>query len=591
MAQALAETVVAALVAGGVRDVVLAPGSRSAPMAYALLAAEEAGALRLHVVVDERSAGFQALGLAVATRRPVPVVVTSGSAVANLHPALVEAGHQRVPLVVVSCDRPAALVRQAASQTTEHVGMFGDAGGAAGGVSRPRAVVEVSDPGEAGLAVGRVLERALGPLPGPVHLNVPFSDPLVPRASVVETFLAHRGDGTAHERPTASAASVSALAPVVAAPGTVVVAGDGAGPQARELAAALGAPLLAEPSSGARGPLGGVPRAAGWPGDDAARPLPATPVLLDVLGAQVRHAVVLGRPTLSRQVTRLLARDDVAVTIVDPPGRAWLDVPDATHVTPGGEAPRAGGRAVLGDGDGDDCAWGERWAAAGLAVDAALDAEVAAALAGGPLEGWVVARLVSDAVRADDGVLVAGASMAIRELDLAGVAGVRVVASRGVAGIDGTVSTAVGHALAGTRPEAIGPVRVLLGDLTLQHDLGGLARGRRERPIDLQVVVLADDGGSIFATLEHGRPEHAAAHERVFATPQALDVGAYARAVGAAYTEVTTAHQLLTVLGSPVRGVGIVEVRLSRVGAAARRAGLLERLRSAAGTAAGTAAG
>lgn len=553
-AQQLAEAVVAALISEGVRDVLLSPGSRSAPLAYALLAAERAGALRVHVVVDERSAGFQALGLAVATARVVPIVVTSGSAVVNLHPAVLEAAHQRVGLLVISCDRPAELVQRAASQTTEHLGIFGAPGGPADGISRPRASAEVSQESQARSAVGHLLAAARGPRPGPVHLNLPLADPLVP---------VRPAPAWPHRLPSrAQPEAPPVIPPLPEGPRTVVVAGDGAGGWAGELAAERGWPLLAEPSSGAR--IGAA--------------LSAPTVLLDVLGEQIERVVVAGRPTLSRQVSRLLARTDLEVVLLDPPGGRWLDVPGARHevlapgAPPPAAAPRAPQRSVRND-------WLTGWQRASSAIEQRLDAELADAEERGELAGWSVARQLSAQVCHEDGVLLAGASMAIRELDLAGVTGARVVANRGLAGIDGTVSTGVGHALAAQHP---GPVRVLLGDLTLQHDLGGLVRGRLERPINLQLVVLADDGGSIFATLEHGRAEYAADHERVFATPQRLDLAHLARAVGARHHRVHDGGGLRRVLAAPSAGVEIVEAVLVRHGAAQRRAGLQERLRQAA---------
>lgn len=567
-AQQLARRVVRALVHSGVRDAVLAPGSRSAPLAYALLDAENAGVLRLHVVIDERSAGFVALGLAAATQRPVPVVVTSGSAVANLHPAVVEAGHQRVPLVVVSCDRPAELVRRGSSQTTEHVGMFGEGTG----LSRPRASAEVDEAFQAATEVPRVVRAAVGSrrrvdppglaAPGPVHLNVVLADPLVPDAA------AEAPDLEPGEVPFGWTSSIPEQLDL--GPRTVLLAADGAGWAGATLAASGRWPVLAEPSAGI----------------DAAHALGAVPALLDALGSEIERVVVVGRPTLSRQVTRLLARDDVEVVLLDPPGAPWLDVPGAQHVAEhevlDPEAAPAGP---------DDPAWSAAWTEAGAAVQAVLDREVpaasgASAAAGGRLDGDVVARLVSAAVARDHGLLVAGASMAIRYLDLAGVPGAPVVASRGVAGIDGTLSTALGRALG--RPGAAtdvdddagdaGPVRALVGDLTFQHDVGGLVRGRLERDVELQVVVLADDGGSIFATLEHGRPEHAAAHERVFATPQAVDIGSLARGARVAHTVVDDVAGLVAALAEPVRGRSVLEVRLDRTGAAGRRSALHARL-------------
>ncbi len=556
-AQQLARRVVRALVHSGVRDAVLAPGSRSAPLAYALLDAETAGVLRLHVVIDERSAGFVALGLAAATDRPVPVVVTSGSAVANLHPAVVEAGHQRVPLVVVSCDRPAELVRRGASQTTEHVGMFGEGAG----LSRPRASAEVDEAFQAATEVPRVVRAAVGarrrvdppglPVPGPVHLNVILADPLVPDPAAAPP------DLEPGEVPFGWSSSIPSQLDL--GPRTVLLAADGAGEVGTALAESGRWPVLAEPSAGV----------------DARYALGAVPALLDALGSEIERVVVVGRPTLSRQVTRLLARDDVEVVLLDPRGAPWLDVPGAVHL---GEHEVLDPEAVpVGP---DDAAWSTAWTEAGAAVQTVLDAEAVGASAGGPLDGDVVARLVSSAVARDHGLLVAGASMAIRYLDLAGVPGAPVVASRGVAGIDGTLSTALGRALGRSRAASdddagdTGPVRALVGDLTFQHDVGGLVRGRLERDVDLQVVVLADDGGSIFATLEHGRPEHAAAHERVFATPQAVDIGSLARGARVAHTVVDDVAGLVAALAEPVRGRSVLEVRLNRIGAAGRRSPL-----------------
>lgn len=546
--QDLAESVVEALIRDGVRDVVLAPGSRSAPMAYALTSAEAAGALRLYVVLDERSAGFVALGLAVATGQIVPVVVTSGSAVANLHPAVVEAGHQRVPYLAISTDRPAELVARGASQTTQHLGLFG----AGDGLSRPRAAVEIATAEAAAEMVADLLVRARGPLPGPVHLNLPFTEPLVPQPTERRW---------SPQSPEGSKQLVEASEPVEPAhladiPETVVIAADGSPPWAARFAERYAFPLLAEPSSGVRG-------------SDA---VSAPPVLLDALGHTIRRAVVFGRPTLSRQVSAMLSRSDIDVVLADPVSRPWLLLPGATHVPqetlnpmdrPDSEAP-----ATPTD-------FTRRWREASAAIDAALDAAADTETA---LAGWQVAREVSRAM-VGSGTLVAGASMAIRELDLAMVPGSRVVANRGLAGIDGTVSTAVGHALAAG--EVGGGVRALIGDLTLQHDLGGLVRGRLERPIDLQVVVLNDDGGSIFATLEHGRPEYESVHERIFATPQRLDLTALAQTVGASYHRVLTPADLRAVLAEPVIGVSIVDVRLRRPRAAGSRAALRSALRSA----------
>lgn len=387
-------------------------------------------------------------------------------------------------------------------------------------------------------------------------MNLQFADPLVPAAPSRAWPAAEPGPASA--RPAAPAARP------VAAAGLLYLVADGA--PAWPALADAGAPIVVEPT--AQSGLG----------------MGASPVLLDALGEDITDVVVLGRPTLSRQQTALLGR--ARVQIVDPPGqREWFDVPGAQH--------RDNLRPDSLDDTPADGGWARRWRAADVAVQRDLDAELEASLTqDSPPEGWVVARLVSRAVAQDRGVLLAGASMAIRQLDLAGDRRAHVVANRGVAGIDGSVSTAIGQALArggrGRREVGAGPVRALLGDLTLQHDLGGLVRGTLERAIDLQVVVLADDGGSIFATLEHGRPEHARVHERVFATPQRLDIAAAARAAGASHTLVRTTAQLARALAEPVHGLGLVEVRLERSGAAERRrarhADLVRIARAAAGS-------
>jgi len=173
-----ARVIVEELIGRGVTDVVLAPGSRSAPLAYELLEADRIGLLRLHVRIDERTAGFLALGLALRSGRPVPVVTTSGTAVANLHPAVLEASHAGVPLLVLTADRPPQLIGTGANQTVVQPGIFGDA------VRLALSAGPASDPerenGPWRVAVGRAVAAALGTPPGPVHVNVPFAEPLVP---------------------------------------------------------------------------------------------------------------------------------------------------------------------------------------------------------------------------------------------------------------------------------------------------------------------------------------------------------------------------------------------------------------------------
>jgi 2-succinyl-5-enolpyruvyl-6-hydroxy-3-cyclohexene-1-carboxylate synthase len=577
-----ARVLVQALAALGVRDVVLAPGSRSAPLAYALADAARADgdrpvgapSLTLHVRVDERSAAFLALGLAkaadaVGETRPVAVVTTSGTAVANLHPAVLEASHAGLPLLILTADRPHELRGTGANQTTDQVGLFGSAVRFAADVPAPTG--RVGEGRDLRHLLSRAVAAALGSrtgAPGPIHLDLAFREPLAPAgttwpapstAGLVEV---QRRGATGDER----APHGSDVTPATSDDtGTVVVAGDGAGPVARAIAEANGWPLLAEPSSGA---LGG-PCAIG-----AYRLVLTRPEL----GGRVRRVIVLGRPTLSRPVTSLLARDDVEVVVIAPRGAAW---PDATRsaVQVLVEVPAR----LLGGSSAEDGptpgAWLDAWVTAGAAalaaIDGVLDPEALAApsRAGTRVTGPLLARSVARAMSEGD-VLVVGSSNPVRDLDLVGTwdAPPLVLANRGLAGIDGTLSTAIGVALALPARR----VRALVGDLTFLHDAGGLLRGSLEAAADLQIVVANDDGGSIFATLEHGAPERADVFERVFGTPHGADLSALCAAYGVRHTRVGDVDGLAPALAAPGPGVSVVEVRVDRAGRRALMARIAE---------------
>jgi 2-succinyl-5-enolpyruvyl-6-hydroxy-3-cyclohexene-1-carboxylate synthase len=503
---ALATVVVDELVQGGVREAVLSPGSRNAPLAFALHEADRLGRLRLHVRIDERSAGFLALGLSKASGRPVPVVTTSGTAAVNLHPAVVEADYSRVRLVVLTADRPAETHGTGANQTIDQVNLYG-------GSVRNFGELSADDGDEASWAdaVGNALVLADD---GPVHLNVAFREPLVPTAGPVA-----RASVSTVLRRGATRSDDDAAAPDLDAGGcTVVVAGDQALVDARSLAEAGGWPLLAEPSSGHRA----GPNALG-----------TYRLLLEHLGGDIERVVVAGRPTLSRPVTRLLARADVEIVRLRDDRR-----------TP----------AVVGD---PDTGWLQRWQeadrAAREAVHDVLDAE--------PVSGLAVARVVAAAVPAD-GLLVAGSSSAIRDLDLADPwpAAPLVLANRGASGIDGTVSTSIGAALA----HPGGPAYALIGDLTFLHDSTGLVIGPAEPRPDLTIVVVNDDGGGLFALLEQGAPEHAAVFERVFGTPHGVDLAALCAATGTPHRWVESLDDLATGLADVPPGLRVLEVRADR---------------------------
>ena len=541
--------VVDELLRHGVRDAVLAPGSRSAPLALALHAADASGQLRLHVRVDERSAAFVALGLARGSRRPVPVVTTSGSAVANLHPAVLEAHHSGLPVLVVSADRPAELRGTGANQTTDQVGLFGTA---------VRWCVDVpadaAAEGEAAVAawrsqLSRAVVAATGATsrdPGPVHVNLCFAPPLVPDPDDDGSTPSGRADGRPWTAATEQTASESV--PLPRGPRTVVVAGADAEQPPRELAESAGWPLLAEPTSGAR------------TGPNALR---CGTLLLghEPWSAAVERVVVAGRPTLSRAVTALLGRADVEVLVLSDRAR-WNDPgARASTVVP---AVRVEGPATGADND-----WWTAWRDADEKVATAVDetlADYAATLPDGELLGPEVARAVSAAVP-PGGLLHVGSSQPLRDLDLVAVpyevGGRRfIVGNRGLSGIDGAVSTATGTALGRPSHRSL----ALVGDLTFLHDANGLLLGPDEPRPDLTIVVANDDGGSIFTTLEPGEPQHAGAYERVFGTPTGADLAALCAAYGTPHHRVRDTDELAELLAEAVSGVRVLEAVVDRAG-------------------------
>ncbi len=487
------------LLSAGVTEAVLAPGSRSGPLALALHAADRQGLMRLHVRVDEREAAFLALGLAKASRRPVPVVTTSGTAVANLHPAMLEALHAHVPVIAVTADRPGRLRGTGANQTTDQRAIF-------------PGVPFTSD--TSGLSFD-----------GPLHLNVELDEPLIEPVEWDFTF-----EGSAVTGATAPAVA-TALEP---GPRTVVVAGDDAGPVARSLAEQAGWPLLAEPTSGSR------------TGDNA---LVSYRLLLkhSPLAASIERVVSFGHATLSRPVSQLLSRADVEVVHVGD---------QSTFPVPAGDDVRFVEQVSAGA---DDPRWLDEWRAADQAATVAID---------GLLDGstpYDVARTVSRSVP-PGGLLFVGASNPIRDLDLVArpfAVGERrlVIGNRGLAGIDGTLSSAMGAALA--RPG--GTAIAYVGDLTFLHGSNGLLVGPQEPRPDLTIVVASDDGGSIFATLEQGAPEYAAAFERVYATPTGADIAALCAGYGVPHRLVAPGD-LAGALSEGFTGTRVLEVPVDRHG-------------------------
>jgi 2-succinyl-5-enolpyruvyl-6-hydroxy-3-cyclohexene-1-carboxylate synthase len=582
-ATALARVLVDELLRGGVTDAVVAPGSRSAPVALALADAEAAGRLRLHVRIDERTAAFLALGLAKAAGRPVPVLTTSGTATAHLHAAVLEADASGVPLLALTADRPPELRATGANQTIEQPGLYGRAVRWAADVGVPEAGREAAQNRYWRSLVAKALLVARGDLsgdPGPVHLNLALREPLMPDDVVPGTrpappsgafagrpggapwTAADAAGGGRHGAPLTGAGTGSR---------TLLVAGDApaaVGRAAAVVADQRGWPVLAEPSSGAWGAAGAL----------------RGPALLlgaaDWLAAhRPDRVVVVGRPTLSRPVSALLA-DPAVVVQTHAPSPRWADpgrgsaVVGSAHLDPG-PALREGGPRPGRE-------WAAEWGSAAQRVGAAVDAELDDA----PGRGLTAARLARDLVATlpVGALLVLGSSTPVRDVDRLAVPrpGLTVLANRGVAGIDGTVSTAIGAALA-HQGAGGGPAFALMGDLTFLHDLTGLLTGEGEAVPDLTVVVPDNDGGGIFAQLEPGQPQHASGYRRVFGTPHGRDLVSVARSLGWAATAVGDPGQLVAALGAG--GPRVVVVRTD----AAAEAALAVRVRAAATAALGQA--
>jgi 2-succinyl-5-enolpyruvyl-6-hydroxy-3-cyclohexene-1-carboxylate synthase len=545
---ALATVVVDELVRHGVRDAVLCPGSRSAPFAYALQEADRAGRLRLHVRVDERSAGFLALGMAKLTRRPVPVFTTSGTAVANLHPAVLEASHAAVPLVVVSADRPPELRGTGANQTTDQVHVFGGA---------VRMFHELGAPESRGgqnavwrSVVSRLCAAAVGangPDAGPVHLNVPLREPLVPDLSPHGEWpesLEGRADAAPWVRVHTSSSMVAEITPV---PRTLVLLGDLPDPAmsmaVTDLARASGWPLVAEP----------------FGAHDRRKLVPHGLLLLtaDQWLAQHRpdRVLVVGRLTLSRAVSALLRNPAVSVEIVAAQS-LW---PDPSHVA-SVVHPFGAVNATITAGRQVDEYWAGEWAEAGELVAKAAGAFIEQAWPSGlAIAAKVLAELPPDAT------LFVGSSNPARDVDLAMSPSARsapltIVAGRGLAGIDGCISSAIGVALA--QPGR--PTYALVGDLTFLHDSNGLLIGPQEPHPDLTIVVTNDDGGGIFTLLEPGEPSRATDYERVFGTSTGASIVDICRANGVGHTLASTPAELARGVGQRPEGLRVVEVRVDR---------------------------
>jgi 2-succinyl-5-enolpyruvyl-6-hydroxy-3-cyclohexene-1-carboxylate synthase len=550
------------LVRCGLREVVLAPGSRSTPLAMAFFEAERQRRLRLHVRIDERSASFTALGLAKVSRRPVAVLCTSGTAAANFHPAVIEADEACVPLLVLTADRPPELRGIGANQAIDQIKLYGNAVRWFCEAGLPEA-----RPGMAAywrsLACQAWAHAAGGAdgLAGPVHLNLPFREPLVPGEGASGEW-PESLDGRPGGQPWTRFCGRGTATDELELPWTergAVVCGDGDydALALTELAERAGWPLLAEPSSGAR---------RGPNALSAYQHLLAIPEF--IAAHQPDLLVSAGRPGLSRGQTAFLGAGSASrhVVIAQGPGR-WADPQrSATDVAPSVRltgVPRSSQ-------DPPDSAWLAAWRRADdtarRAVDAVLDED----------DSLTEPRLARDlAAGLPEGALLwCGSSLPVRDIDfnLFPRSDIQVLTSRGASGIDGTTSAAIGAALAHD-----GPSFALIGDLTFLHDASGLALGPSEPRPDLCLIVVNNDGGGIFSTLEQAA--FPGSFERLFGTPHGAGLHHLAAAFGLPYQRLEQAGDLTKAL--PGTGLRMIEARTEREAGAALRT----RLRAAAAAA------
>ncbi len=492
----LARVVVRQLIEAGITDAVISPGSRNAPISLAMFAASEKGFLKLHIRIDERSAAYFALGLAKASGRPVPIACTSGTAVANYHPAVLEAHHSNVPLLVLTADRPAILRRTGANQTTEQARIFGNA---------VRYFADVS---------GGVfpLELPLDSLHrGPVHLNLQFEEPLLPDEDsnwLNEIKVAPR------VKPAGKSAGTLK---VNTTRGVLIIGHDRGGltvAEVSKIASDLEWPVISED------PLS-FPEAI----SHAALFLASPAIRKNLVPETV---VVIGRTTLSRPINALIA--SAKTQIVIDPRMATVDtyrVADQRFIA----APKVVSKPA-------DLDWHEQWRKLSLRT-AKLVSEIS---------NWSESALARDLAVELTGAVFIASSRPIRDLESFATprTGIETFANRGLAGIDGNISTALGIATA--RPSAT----AIIGDLAFLHDLTGLVGNTSA---NLRIIAINNDGGGIFSTLPQA---NVAGFETVFGTPHGLDLEKIAAGLGISAKTISSFAELKSELAKPISGISVL---------------------------------
>lgn len=545
-----ARTLVAALIAAGVRHVCITPGSRSTPLTIAFARAE---GIRCWLHLDERSSSFFALGLAKATCEPVALVCTSGTAAANFLPAVVEANLTRVPLIVLTADRPARLRDIGADQTIDQSAMFGsnvrwarDLPAASGGADE-QAFYE---------ACGvRAVRQSIAPHPGPVHLNVAFDEPLIspPNATPVDQHRLKASPAPSRPgTPGPSTGDVEHVARLLAGTRRPIIVGgpESAGLPAAEimaLAGAIGAPVFADALSGLR-----------TGSHDLTNVLTAYDALVRdqrAKGLAPDAVIRFGAPPTSKSLNQYLAGLTSTVQVLCDGWASWRD-PSATAsavVTgdPAATALMLAERLIL---QADDT-WARSWTSRDRKAAAAMREQSRGFQA--TFEGRVFVEL-QDALEAGSTVFV-GNSMPVRDLDSFADASpkpLQFLANRGANGIDGVVSTALGVAAVTGRPTIL-----VIGDLSFYHDMNGLWAAARHG-IDLTIVLVNNNGGGIFHYLPQAA--HPDIFEEWFATPGNVEFGRAALMYGGQYVVVENWDEFRVHIAAPVRGLRVLEVRTER---------------------------
>ena len=494
----LARVIVRQILEAGITDVVISPGSRNAPLSVAFYEASQEGLIKLHVRIDERTAAFFALGIIKATGRPVPVVCTSGTAVANYHPAVLEASHTNAPLLVLTADRPAMLRKTGANQTTEQARIFGKA---------IRYFADIDGP-------VYPMELPLDSLrTGPVHLNLQFDEPLLSDDS--SNWLSEVNVAPKDFVPRTKPGTLR----LVGARGVVVIGHDRGGLTVEEISQftkTLGWPVIAED------PLS-FPDAVAH-----ASIFLASPEIRSTLIPQ--SVLIIGRTTLSRSINAFIKSSPITYVVDQRLATVDTDRQADRKFT---ELPVLQGIIQS-----------DEWIAKWSKVSERAQKLIAS------LDGWneaVIARTIAAAIPNETALFVSS-SRPIRDLEGFAVprSGLAVYANRGLAGIDGNISTALGIAYAHKATIA------LLGDLSFLHDLTGLVN---KEAINCRFIVINNDGGGIFSTL----PQRGVnGFETVFGTPHGLNPAAIAKAMGFDAKQITSVKELEAEIKAPISGISVV---------------------------------